>query len=436
MMDESRFQRLCQAQIEGVASMPEQKELRESLNGSEAARRSYTEQMRIHALLSWQHGRATGLLPEAVPAQKVNGWRICTRSLSVAAAAAVAMLSGIGWLWHSDERGGVRLEVVEASNVSFQVGEQLQRKEIDIVEGAFAFKLSSGVVVNVVGPVSLQLISPKHLRLLRGSLTADVGTMRRGFIVDTLEARVANLGTRFSVTAGKGNSTDVAVFEGSVEVYQPGAANRDKPDVTLKEGDAIRVEGLQRPRRLKLISLGNDALSLASSHAGDVVSAVSDNVAEDDFRSFYGLLSGAMGENAQIYTKGLNRRWHAMPAEPFPDELLGADIICTFSTDRHEPELEIHVTVAEPCDIYVMPDTRFPIPEWLQRDFTDTRIRLRSGTWNTLPTPDGIQEHAYVTHAIWRKRIATPGTVILGPTSRSQGRIWSAMYGIAVKKLP
>jgi hypothetical protein len=97
--------------------------------------------------------------------------------------------------------------------------------------------------------------------------------------------------------------------------------------------------------------------------------------------------------------------------------------------------------ITRPCERYVLPDARVPVPEWLQPGFTDTGLRLRSGPW----TPRGISPaphagdadgNAFVPHAVWKRRILTPGPVVLGPPHEAQRNASLAMYGIAVKALP
>jgi len=63
--DQKSFEILCHAVLEGKASEAELESLRQQLRCSAAARKAYAEQTQIHALLTWQQGRA------AVPAPVV-----------------------------------------------------------------------------------------------------------------------------------------------------------------------------------------------------------------------------------------------------------------------------------------------------------------------------------------------------------------------------
>ncbi len=440
MMDDERFQWLCQAQIEGVASDGERAELAGMLKASDEARRSYAEQMRIHAMLAWQHGHARPAVVESPLPKKVARF---PQRRWLALAAAVAVLCGVSAMWFvRSSRAGVEFEVLAASTVSYQEGEQVRREVIEIEQGSLSLRLSSGAVVDVTGPVAVQLISPMHLRLLRGSLTADVGKDAKGFIVDTEEARVVDLGTRFGVTTGTANKTDVVVFEGSVEVYKPSPGSTAKPDATLIEGEAVRCEKLRKPLRLRMVPLGKGARTLRERATADIVSAVTDNVTDESVRGYYGLVRGGMGEGARVYTTGHTRTWHPLPGETFPDELAGADGICTFGMDGKDADLQVTLEITRPCDLYVMADARAPVPEWLQREFIDTGHQIRSGPWisRTVPKEDHARfyqdDKAYVPYRVWKKHIASPGAVVLGsPLPQATGRS-PAMYGIAVKEHP
>lgn len=442
MSDDELFQRLCQAQIEGRATDSERAELQEILRRSDTARRSYVEQMRIHAMLTWQHGRSQATLAEVLlPAKVVKGpWRRWV----LMAAAAVLLLAGLTTWWLADEfRGGVELEVLAATEVPFHAGERVTCRRLEVARGSLIFRLGSGAVVEVTGGTQLELLTPMHLRVLTGNVTADISHGTKGFEIETPQARVVDLGTRFGVSAGDGQGTDIAVFEGEVEVYGRNAQKGfQSPKIVLTEGEAIRLPTIAVSKRLSMIWLGKDAQSLARGNASALVGEIRDNVQEAEFRRYYGLIRGGMGEGARVYTTGNSRRWRAMPGRAFPEELVGADVICTFSTDRRVPDLKIQLRVNRPCDLFVMADTRGPAPAWLAESFEATGLELRSGPWiprGTLPeaTPAyAADESTYIPYAVWRKRISAPGTIDLGSPIGEPGTSRHVMYGLAVKAVP
>ncbi len=438
MMDDALFQPLCQAHIEGLATAEAQAQLAALLDSSEVARRAYVEQMRIHALLSWQHGRGSTLGTDAGRERKIVAF---PRWPWMAAAAAVLLLCGLAVSWQREKASaGVSFDVVAAADTPFRVGDRVTRHVLEMERGRMSFRLTSGALVEVAGPAEVELISPMHLRVWRGTLTADISNGTKGFVVETAEARVVDLGTRFSVAAGAPAGTDVVVFEGKVEVYDPtvrSGASADK--ITLTEGEAIRVDPKRQSKRLPMVPLGADAQTLQGAEQSDIVSAVSDNVSEKGFSRYYGLVRGAMGEGARVYTTGHHRTWHPMPGSRFPVELEGADGVCTFDTDRSEKDLQITLQISRPCDLYVMTDARKPAPDWLKAEFIDTGYRLRSGPWIPRGTPADQLERlyqdgkSYLPYVVWRKRISAAGAVTLGsPQSEGQNGA-PVMYSLAVK---
>ena len=440
MSDEELFQRLCQSYVEGSATKEEQEQFAALLDASEAARRSYVEQMRMHAMLTWQHGRSMALVPEIKAERKIIAfpwWRWTT----LAAAAAVLIFCSLAvWWMVGKAEPGVSFEVVSASDVPFRAGERVTRRIIEMERGKLSFRLTSGALVEVAGPAKVELISPMHLHVRSGMLTADISEGQKGFIVDTEQARVVDLGTRFSVAAERKAGTDVVVFEGKVEVFAPsGKATAQQPKITLIEGEAIRVDRERQSKRLKMVPLGANAQTLEGAAQSDMVSGIFDNVSEKEFRVYYGLLRGAMGEGARVYTTGHHRTWHAMPGGTFPRELEGADGICTFGVDRSEADLQITLKLSRPCDLYVMTDARRSAPEWVQAEFQDTGYRLRSGPWIPRGAPLDQNEHfyqdekAYIPHVVWRKRVPEAGSVVLGSPLGANQRETPVMYGLAVK---
>ncbi len=439
-MNEEVFQRLFQMQIEGMTTEEQRARLAEILGESEAARRLYVEQMRMHARLAWMlESKQEAARP--APGKMVRFAGLRRAVLRAAAVLLTCSLLGLGWqAWN--KRGAIDIEVVTASHPSYVAGQRLTRKHIALDQGMLGFRLASGALVEVSGPAALDLISPMHVRLLNGSLTADVGEGAKGFIVETAQARLVDQGTRFGVTADTGQTTDVAVFEGKVDVYERTTPRSANPDVTLIAGEAVRVEASRKTRRLQMVRIGPDGRSLEHQRATDLVTAVSDNVSDDpgdeDFRDYYGLVRGGMAEGTRIYTTGVTRTWHALPDEVFPPELVGTDVVCTFADNRHrlDKDLEVRVTVARPCDIYLLPDTRNPLPDWIAREWTDTGLRLRSGPWPYAEDAAGQPLYRHAIHAVFKKHISEAGVVTLGSPNPLPGKTRPLMYGIAVKESP
>jgi hypothetical protein len=460
--DQQSFELLCHAVLEGKASETELECFRQQLRSSAAARKAYVEQTQIHALLTWQQGRA------AVPASVVlapmefqaapNILPFPLRRWVLAAAAAVVLFTGFAF-WQLSDRGpnvvsvaarkGVSLDILAASESPYQVGQRVALERLEMKTGSLRFRISSGAVVDVGGPVALEFVNPMRLRLLRGSITTDVGNEAKGFIVETPSASVLDIGTRFGLSVCDDGSTDIAVFQGEVEVHRAGLPlTQESRLASLVEGEAVRMNARDAElERLNAATLRGGRLQVRGLNAPDspVVLNVSDNIKRANFYRCYTIVPGGMAEFALAsltYVGHPKLRWHALPDQPFPPELLGADVISTFQYVRGElsRSTQISLDLARPCAVYILFDSRAEPPEWLQRDFHDTGLCLRSGPWSKAAGEvRNVEEDGYgslyLVHSVWRQDVPAAATVNLGPPGIPGVSYPYAMYGIAVKAL-
>ena len=356
-----------------------------------------------------------------------------------AAAAALVVISFV--LWQSF--AGISVEVVEAQglNSDWNPGRRRTVRTLSLDTGRLQLKLPKGVLVTFEAPFDAEFVSDTRVRLRSGKAMVDVGSGGKGFSIVTTDANVIDLGTKFGVSVSPASATDVVVYEGSVDVFPPGSDGQSSNSkLTLAEGEGIRVSASSPARRLPFVPLGKDGHFPEAANSADLISDITDNIVAGQTHRFYGLIRGGMRDGARVYTTGHFRLWRALVGEAFPQELVGADAICTFSPDRNETGLEITLTLKRPCNVFVLADASTPVPDWLKRDFTDTGLRVRSGPW--VPrgkTPESIApdalEKMHIVHAVWKKTVATPGAVVLGsPRAREKGRA-PVMYGIAVKEL-
>jgi hypothetical protein len=363
------------------------------------------------------------------------------------AAAAALFLLALSTLFLIKQLSGnsaVMAEIVTSESAmpaeSWKAGQRVALRKMMLASGRVGLRLNNGVVLSLEGPLQAEFVSEMQLRLSQGSATADVGKDGKGFVIDTVNARVVDLGTRFGVSVGESNETDIVVFEGKVEVFDPAKTDvKPQPKMTLNEGEAIRVDDSRRRQRVRMLVLNRRAWRFQESRNSDIVSDVMDNVTTNGANRFYGLVRAGMAEGARMYTTGHNRTWHPLPGEAFPQELVGADVICTMDTDRHEEDLSMTLVITRPCELYVFPDARHPEPEWVRREFTNAGFQLRSGPWTprgkSLETlTDAEKAQLYVSHTVWKKSITQPGSIVLGSSLPAQGVHARAMYGIAVKE--
>ena len=428
---------LCNALVDGLISSEQQARLASLLEQSAEAREFYVRFMDLSASLhAYSAEMQCETLPAEVPRQS-GGFRMLA-GLAVAAAITLAVLAF--WQPWRNDPDGVAMEIIASTGTPFQPGQRIVRKHLELAQGTLRFRLSSGAVVEVAGPAALDLVDPMLLRVASGSVTADVGDDAKGFVVETLNARVVDLGTRFGVSVDDAGDTDVVVFEGEVEIHNAAHSGADLRLADLSEGEALRVDSKRNTRRLTSVALRGDSRAMLGGKGGrgSIVSKVTDNLTESGCRRFYSILPGGMKEGARPYPSVRKSRWLPLPGHSFPKQLAGADLVGTFAQDRKDANHQIHLDVAGPCTVFVMLDLRTEPPEWLLRDFRDTGLRLRSGPWHPeaavvsrMPPP--AEGRLFLTHTVWSREVNAAGRVELGPPRAKEEPNHHAMYGIAVK---
>ena len=464
--DRKDFEHLCHAVLEGTVTESELGQFREHLRRSAAARRAYAEQMQIHAFLTWQQGRAAVPAPVVLPSIDFqSSSKVISFPFSKAALAAAAVLIATFAFWLVSDRNqggavavnqdapvaapkGVMVDILASSGAPYQAGQRVALDRLEMSTGSLRFRVSSGAVVDLDGPVSLEFVDPMRLRLLLGNVTIDVGSEAKGFVLDTASALLLDIGTRFGASVGEDGSTDVVVLDGEVEVYRAGEPpTRENRLASLYEGEAARMTSREaKIQRLQALALKGGRLAIRGLNAPDsaVITGVTDNITKANFYRCYTITPGGMGEGALA---SLAHRWHrklcwrALPGQLFPRELEGADVIGTFQRRANrQPLADINLELSRPCAVYVLFDGRATPPEWLRQGFRDTGLRLRSGPWwpdlvETKKLKPDANGELYVVHSVWRKDVPVAATVTLGaPTTKSEKYPY-AMYGIAVKPL-
>ena len=441
---------LIGAYLDGRASADDIRRLEGILRTDSDFRRLFLEHLNIDGAL----GEFAGLADSAaeVPA-RVQPRRLRRRSnaaglvpraarLAVAACAAagVAVLVLLLRPLSLSPDTVTRIEVVESSQGSdYSPGQLLGEPSVSIDRGRVTLQLDDGPTLDLSAPADVEVINGMHVHVHGGDVTVDVGNQATGFIVDTTAARVVDLGTRFAVNVGETGETDVVVLEGEIEVREPLGSDRTSPYGNLMAGDALTVAASNMTRRLTAVAMEPRVTRLGRAEQPGVVTGVSDNVTDPDYRRFYGLVPGGMRNDALAYTTIGRARWRPLAGQEFPAELLGADTVRTFHDDRDRWDLEIALEIAQPCTVYVMFDARNPVADWLRRDFSDTGLQVRTGPWREVGIVEGMAPHAdgglYVTYQVWKRDVPSAGVVNLG-SPRTFGQPGNrAMYGIAVQPL-
>ena len=325
---------------------------------------------------------------------------------------------------------------------------------VQLSHGEAEIRFVSGVVVVLKAPAEFQAISMLEARLKYGAITARVSNGATRFRIHTPTAEVVDLGTEFGVSVANSGETNVAVFDGIVDVSsgpnggdsqngKSGDAITDPPPRRLTAGEALGVDWEGDFRRIETVSddsfpsLDRSRVKDAS-HRPSLIANVTDNLRNgDENPHFYRIVSQGFGEDVLAF---VDRRyeWNGANEEGIPPFLIGADYIMPFNNNKWAENFEMTITLARPAIVFVLFDDRGPAPAWLQESFVDTGfdIGLDEG-----PLPQRLDHQIdkgpgvsvdYV-FSVWKRDVAQPEPVVLGPRGGlSLGR---SMYGIVVTPL-
>ncbi len=426
-LDHSDFEEMCHAVLEGTANEAQIAHFQRCLHEDATLREEYLVQMRLHALLSWQHGRVS----VAVKPAKVMRWASWRPALAMAAA--VALLAGLAtWYGMTPSHDAVALQIVEADATPFVKGQRVSLHELKMESGTLHFQLDSGVLVEATGPVEMKLLNAMHLRLLRGNVTVDVGDRGKGFVVDTPQAHVVDLGTRFGVDASDSAHTDVVVFQGKVEVFEPQKGGQASPQIaSLVEGEAVQVSNGGAKKRVTCVfTKGESGNWSRKPPEGALITDVHDSSEGAGSNHFYRVGVGAL-------TTGTSLRqvhplsWTTLDGSPFPEWLEGCDWVETGGDE--EANVYLQVTLARPAMLYVLRDSRQALPSWMRDNFIDTGTPLLMERSTSRASGETKSPQTFT---VWSMKISQAGTVTLGPTFDSGQPTKGRRYRVAAKAFP
>ena len=169
---------------------------------------------------------------------------------SLAAAAALGFSAIlVSTHFHRSTEAPVIATLVQTDNCRWEgtalptlVDSRLRSGVLSLVQGIATLQFESGAMVTIEAPSRLELIDAMRCRLLEGSAIADVPESAHGFVIDTQDLKVVDLGTKFAVTTGATGYSQVRVFEGEVDVLGLPGTERKR----LVTGQGANVGGATR----------------------------------------------------------------------------------------------------------------------------------------------------------------------------------------------
>jgi hypothetical protein len=109
--------------------------------------------------------------------------------------------------------------------------------------GLVQIEFYNGATVLLEGPAELQLVSRTQAYCARGKLRALVPPQAYGFTVGSPQMDLVDRGTEFGLEVGAGGRTEVHVFQGKVDLYEPASTGRLAPRHELTTGQGVRLDG-------------------------------------------------------------------------------------------------------------------------------------------------------------------------------------------------
>jgi hypothetical protein len=109
-------------------------------------------------------------------------------------------------------------------------------------QGTAELATARGAIVSIEAPTTIELLNDNSLHLDTGRLFATVPSQATGFAVETPDARIIDIGTRFGVERlVNSNKTHVQVAEGEVRAAAIDSTGQLSPFVPLLAGQAAQI---------------------------------------------------------------------------------------------------------------------------------------------------------------------------------------------------
>ncbi|EMI57724.1 FecR domain-containing protein [Rhodopirellula sallentina] len=319
-------------------------------------------------------------------------------------------------------------------------------QNISFHRGRIKLVFDSGVETLVLAPCYLNIQDHNRVYCTYGRITAKASAGGKGFAIETPVARVTDLGTEFGIAISESGETEVAVFEGEVDI-ELGAPDARKTQNSqtkrehLVQGQATRVDHSGRSKRV--FSIDNQRMpgvrDLAPMHHDEpVIAAVRDNISErhPESRMFYRIVHAGLREDSRAFVDRTHQ-WNGLDEDGMPRELLGADYVMPFNDDKFAGDLKVRVAIARPATVYVFFSNNTKVPDWLASGFIDTGldIGLDEGANRYKPSKRvaaGPGKSIDNTFSIWERDVQSPQELELGSFERPvEFKRGYNMYGIA-----
>lgn len=312
--------------------------------------------------------------------------------------------------------------------------------------------------VTIHYPADFRLVGPMRARLNHGQIKVEVTEETgRGFIVETPDGEVTDLGTEFGLDVRQGEKTGLVVLDGKVDLRVAAthhgslASNLER----LVKGDGVLFQKDNSVDRIMSVisderGLFRPAAALPVGSSRAVIAEVVDNLTPTDTKRYYEIVAGGLREDAITYVDRLEHNWNGVDQWGMPSYLMGADYVKTFNDDKHRKDFGITLVLARPAKVYVLLDDRIEPPDWLKDAFRDTGDKLgldagaktveekKNNSLRAVRAGIGSGVSIDATYSIWERIVDKPGTVALGANGKPKNprqSYWASMYAVAATEL-
>ncbi|HOW64560.1 MAG TPA: hypothetical protein P5186_18885 [Candidatus Paceibacterota bacterium] len=129
----------------------------------------------------------------------------------------------------ADSRGAIR------------PGQRLGPGRLSLEAGTVELTIQNGARILLEGPATLELLTPLRAYLQAGQAVVHVPEAASGFVLETRDASVLDVGTEFGVKVGPDRGTEVQVYQGSVFTTPKLLGGHTNSPQRLLSGSAARI---------------------------------------------------------------------------------------------------------------------------------------------------------------------------------------------------
>jgi hypothetical protein len=137
---------------------------------------------------------------------------------------------------------GILVKTVDAkwlgTTETLEAGQDLRKGLLHLDRGLARICFDSGASVILQGPVQVELLSGNSMALRQGKIVATVKRDAIGFVVDTPQGKILDLGTEFGIQVEPTGRSQVHVFQGEVVLYP----TNDESRLNVSQGSAKSVD--------------------------------------------------------------------------------------------------------------------------------------------------------------------------------------------------